>query len=339
MLFAACAPKFPTLTPDEFEQTIQQQNIILVDVRTPEEYDAGHIAGAMNIDWRSDSFADDAVRMLDKTKTLALYCKVGHRSHAAAGKLYAMGYRHIVELKGGFNAWQAAGKTIQAEVYECDEFLTPNGMSVKMHALVHASIWIEAGEKQIYVDPVSQLGNRAIDYTTMPTADFIIITHEHHDHLDKNAIHNLSHEDTQVIANHSSADILGKGTAMANGDKRPLTDNIMIETVPAYNITGGHLQFHPKGRDNGYILTIDDLRIYIAGDTEDIPEMAEIKDIDIAFLPCNQPYTMTPEQLIHSAKIIRPKVLFPYHYSNTNLTAIPPALAGEHINVRIRHYE
>ena len=249
-----------------------------------------------------------------------------------------MGYTHIVELQGGLEAWKAAGKTIQAEVYECDEFRTPNGMSVKLHALVHASIWIEAGDKQIFVDPVSQLGNRSIDYTTMPTADFILITHEHHDHLDKEAIHNLSHElYTQVIANQASADILGKGVVLANGGKRTLTDKITIEAVPAYNTTEGHLQFHPKGRDNGYILNIDGLRIYIAGDTEDIPEMADVKDIDIAFLPCNQPYTMTPEQVIKVAKIIRPKVLFPYHYSATDLSAIPAKLPD--MDVRIRHYE
>lgn len=340
MLFAACAPKFPALTPDEFEQAIAEPEVQLVDVRTPEEYEQGHIVGAMNIDWKSDSFADDAASMLDQSKTVALYCKGGRRSHAAAEKLHSMGYKNIVELQGGFEAWQAAGKTVQAEQYECDEFKTPNSMSVKLHALVHASIWIEAGDKQIFVDPVSQLGNRTIDYTTMPTADFILVTHEHHDHLDKKAIHDLSHDlYTQVIANKASADILGNGIVLANGDKRQLTDNISIEAVPAHNTTKGHQQFHPKGRDNGYILTIDGLRIYIAGDTEDIPEMADIKDIDIAFLPCNQPYTMTPEQVIKVAKIIRPKVLFPYHYSETDLSAISAALADEHIDVRIRHYE
>ena len=338
LLMAACAPKYPTVTPDEFEQTIAEPDVQLIDVRTQEEYEQGHIVGAMNIDWKSDSFVDDATSMLDKSKTVAVYCRVGHRSHEAGDKLYTVGYTHVVELQGGLEAWKAAGKTIQAEVYECDEFRTPNGMSVKLHALVHASIWIEAGDKQIFVDPVSHLGNRSIDYTTMPTADFILITHEHHDHLDKEAIHNLSHElYTQVIANQASVDILGKGIVMANGDKRTLTDKITIEAVPAYNTTEGHQQFHPKGRDNGYILNIDGLRIYIAGDTEDIPEMADVKDIDIAFLPCNQPYTMTPEQVIKVAKIIRPKVLFPYHYSDTDLSAIPAELPD--IDVRIRHYE
>ena len=340
ILLAACAPQFPSLTPDEFHQVIAEPDVQLVDVRTQAEYDRGYIVGAMNIDWQSSDFADDAAQLLDKSHTVALYCRAGHRSHAAARKLYAMGYKHIVELQGGLEAWQAAGKTVQANVFECDEFRTPGGQSVKLNALMHGSIWIEAADKQIFVDPVSQLGNRSVDYTTMPTADFILITHEHHDHLDKQAIHNLSHDVyTQLIANRSSVDILGQGIAMANGDRRQLTDCISVEAVAAYNTTEGHQQFHPKGRDNGYILTVDGLRIYIAGDTEDIPEMADIKDIDIAFLPCNQPYTMTPEQLVKVAGIIRPKVLFPYHYGDTDLSSITAALADENIDVRIRHYE
>lgn len=339
MLFAACAPKFPTLTPDEFEQAIANPDVQLIDVRTSDEYDAGYIIGAMNIDWRSDDFAQEALRLLDKDKTIAVYCKAGRRSHAAAGKLYSMGYKNIIELQGGFDAWQAAGKTFQADVYEYDEFTTANGKKVVFNALMHASIWIEAGDKQIFVDPVYHLGNRCVDYTTMPSADILLVTHEHRDHLDEEVISGLSHERTQLIVNHACADILGKGTAMANGDKLQLTDDISVEAVPAYNTTEEHLQFHPKGRDNGYILTIDGLRIYIAGDTEDIPEMENIKDIDIAFLPCNQPYTMTPEQLIKAAKVIRPKVLFPYHYSQTDLSPVPAALENENIDVRIRHYE
>jgi len=339
MWFAACAPKFPTLTPDEFEQTVAKPDVQLIDVRTPEEYNHGYIAGAMNIDWKSDEFADDAVRMLDRSKPIAVYCKAGRRSHAAAGKLYKMGYKDIVELKGGFEAWQAAGKTIQADVYECDTFLTRSGRTVTIHALMHASMWIEAGDKHIFVDPVTHLGNRSVDYTMMPAADVIVITHEHHDHLDQEAIRLLSRENTQVIANKASAEILGKGIVMENGDRRQLTDDISLEAVPAYNITDGHTQFHPKGRDNGYLLTVDGLTIYIAGDTEDIDEMAHLKDIDIAFLPCNQPYTMTPEQLIKAAESIRPKVLFPYHYSETDLTAISAPLNSKGIEVRIRHYE
>ena len=95
--------------------------------------------------------------------------------------------------------------------------------------------------------------------------------------------------------------------------------------------------FHPQGRDNGFVLTIDGLKIYIAGDTEDIPEMAGLKDIDVAFLPVNQPYTMTVEQCVNAAKVISPKVLIPYHFSSTDLSSLPDLLPE--INVLLRHME
>ena len=113
---------------------------------------------------------------------------------------------------------------------------------------------------------------------------------------------------------------------MANGDELSLQNDIHLDAVPAYNTTEGHQQFHPKGRDNGFILTLDGFRIYIAGDTEDIPEMAGMKDIDVAFLPVNQPYTMTVEQCVRAAKTLNPKVLIPYHFSQTDLSSLPEAL-------------
>ncbi len=231
----------------------------------------------------------------------------------------------------------ACGQAQKTVAYEVDEFLTKNGRTVKIHALVHASMWIEAGDMHIYVDPVTKSGNRKIDCSAMPKADVILVTHEHYDHLDKDAIRQLTKDGTQLIMNPAGAKAFGKGQSIANGDKLQLKDDVSVEAVPAYNTTKGHTQFHPKGRDNGYILTIDGLRIYIAGDTEDIEEMASISGIDIAFLPCNQPYTMTPEQVVKAAKLIRPKVLFPYHYSETDLTSIPAQLPD--IDVRIRHYE
>ncbi|MBR0390475.1 MAG: MBL fold metallo-hydrolase [Prevotella sp.] len=222
--------------------------------------------------------------------------------------------------------------------YEVDEFTTASGKTVKFHALMHACIRIQYDGKEIQIDPVSKLGNRSINYAAMPKADYIFVTHEHADHYDAAALKTLSADKTQLVMNKRCADMYGSGKVMANGDKLQLAD-VSVEAVPAYNSTVGREQFHPKGRDNGYILTIDGLRIYIAGDTEDIPEMAQIKDIDIAFLPCNQPYTMTPDQLVRAAKVIKPKVLFPYHYGQTDLNSIPAQLEGTGIDVRIRHYE
>ena len=231
--------------------------------------------------------------------------------------------------------------------YEVDEFKTKSGKTVKFHALMHACIRIEMDGKEIQIDPVAKLGDRTVDYAAMPKADYIFVTHEHGDHYDAKSIKQLTGEKTQLVMNKRCADMYGAGKVMVrsalgtlrsakNGDKLQLAD-ISVEAVPAYNYTEGHTLFHPKGRDNGYILTIDGLRIYIAGDTEDIPEMSKIKDIDIAFLPCNQPYTMTPDQLIRAAKVIKPKVLFPYHYGQTDLSTVPAQLKD--IDVRIRHYE
>lgn len=225
------------------------------------------------------------------------------------------------------------------QAYEVDSFTTPNGKTVRIHALVHSSMRIEYDGKEIQIDPVTKLGEKTIDYASMPKADYIFVTHEHFDHFDTTAIKLLTGNKTQLITNQSCATNLGYGTVMANGDMLSLADDFTVEAIPAYNTTEGHQQFHPKGRDNGFVLTLDGLRIYVAGDTEDIPEMAELKDIDIAFLPCNQPYTMTVEQLIHAARMFKPKVLFPYHYSKTDVSVIPSLLEADGIDVRIRHYE
>ncbi|MBO7609017.1 MAG: MBL fold metallo-hydrolase [Muribaculaceae bacterium] len=223
--------------------------------------------------------------------------------------------------------------------YETDTFTTPGGKKVTFYALMHGSIRIECDEIEIQVDPVKKLGDRTVDFTTMPKADYIFVTHEHGDHFDKDAIGQLTAEGTQLITNRRCADMLGYGNVMANGDHKEVAPDITVYAVPAYNTTDGHLQFHPKGRDNGFIFNIDGLRIYVAGDTEDIPEMADIHDIDIAFMPCNQPYTMTPDQLVKAARMVKPKVLFPYHYGQTDVSGIPTALQADGVDVRIRHYE
>lgn len=229
----------------------------------------------------------------------------------------------------------ACGQT----TFETDVFNTKSGKAVTFHALVHASIRIQYDGKEIQIDPVTKLGNKVIDYASMPKADYLLVTHEHFDHFNKDAIKVLTGDKTRFITNQRCAGMYGSGEIMKNGDKLQIANDITIEAIPAYNYTEGHTQFHPKGRDNGYILTIDGLRIYIAGDTEDIPEMSAIKNIDIAFLPCNQPYTMTPDQLVKAARTIKPKVVFPYHYGQTDVSGIPGQLRSDGIDVRIRHYE
>ena len=112
-----------------------------------------------------------------------------------------------------------------------------------------------------------------------------------------------------------------------------------IEAVPAYNTTPGREKYHPRHRDNGYILTLGGTRIYISGDTEDIPELADLKDIDIAFLPVNQPYTMTVQQAVHAAEMFSPKILYPYHYGDTKVEEIKEKLKNSNIDVRIREMQ
>ena len=222
---------------------------------------------------------------------------------------------------------------------QTDEFTTNSGKKVRFTCIKHASIQINYNGLDIEVDPVGKGMKPETDYSQFPKADIILVTHEHHDHFDRDAIAQLTKTSTKIYLNPAVHKMLGSGKALKNGDKVKVANDITIEAVPAYNTTPGREQFHPKGRDNGYILTLDGMRIYIAGDTEDIPEMANIKDISIAFLPCNQPYTMTIEQAANAAKIIKPKVLFPYHYNATPVNKLFPLLAKEGIKVLIRNYQ
>jgi len=220
-----------------------------------------------------------------------------------------------------------------------DEFTTKSGKKVTITCIKHASMQINYNGIEIEVDPVGFWLKPETDYATFPKANIILVTHEHKDHFDRAAIHELRTPATSIYVNQAVFGHFKNGLVMQNGETRKYANDITIEAVPAYNYTPDHQQYHPKGRDNGYVLTLDGLRIYIAGDTEDIPEMAELKDIDIAFLPCNQPYTMTIEQCVNAAKIIKPKVLFPYHYNDTPVHKISMQLAGSGIDVRIRDYK
>ena len=241
-------------------------------------------------------------------------------------------------LNAVFAATAASATTGDALDFQTDTFKTKEGKAVTITAIKHASLRIQYDGLEIQVDPVAKYAPET-DYSKFPKADVILVTHEHFDHFDRDAIATLKKDGAEIVANPAVQKMLGSGTALANGESRVLAKGIKLDAVPAYNTTPGHTQFHPKGRDNGYVLTIDGLRIYIAGDTEDIPEMASLKDIDVAFLPCNQPYTMTPEQVAKAARTIKPKVLFPYHYSQTSIKQVADLLTGSGIDVRIRNYQ
>ena len=338
-LGTACSQQaYQSVEVGEFARLLNGDGTQLVDVRTAEEYAEDHLEGAMNIDVKQGDFTAQALARLDRQRPVAVYCRSGRRSAEAAGLLAAEGFT-VTDLRGGIMAWKSASMPVTKDAHEVDVFQTKNGKTVRFHALMHASIRIEYDGCEIEIDPVRQLGDRTTDYTLMPKADYLFVTHEHRDHFDKEAIDLLSKESTRIVLNARCTEMLGRGEAMKNYDQLHLADGIRVEALPAYNTTEGRTQFHPKGRDNGYVLTLDGLRIYIAGDTEDIPEMGDIHDIDIAFLPCNQPYTMTTEQIARAARLIRPRVLFPYHYGQTDVSQLPTQLQADGIDVRIRHYE
>jgi L-ascorbate metabolism protein UlaG (beta-lactamase superfamily) len=218
--------------------------------------------------------------------------------------------------------------------FEKDTFQTAEG-ELKITFIGHGTLMFLFQDKVIHVDSWSDLA----DYNQLPEADIILLTHEHYDHLDLNAISSTKKKDTSIVLTEACSETIDGGLVLKNGDIKTVK-GIKIEAVPAYNVKhkrDNGQPFHPKGMGNGYIINFVDFRVYVAGDTEDIPEMKEIKDIDIAFLPMNLPYTMTPEMVADAAKIIRPKILYPYHYGNTDTNQLIELLRDQKdIEVRIR---
>jgi L-ascorbate metabolism protein UlaG (beta-lactamase superfamily) len=199
----------------------------------------------------------------------------------------------------------------------------------------HGTLMFRFAGKVIHVDPV----RREADYGVMPKADLVLVTHAHGDHLDPDAIAAIRTERTVVIGSPACAGRVDGAIVMANGETRTEA-GIRIEAVPAYNLVHtreGGQPYHPKGDGNGYVLTFGDVRVYVAGDTENTPEMKALQDIDVAFLPMNLPYTMTPEMVADAARAFRPRILYPYHFGNTDTGALLRLLEGvEGIEVRIR---
>ena len=216
--------------------------------------------------------------------------------------------------------------------------ITKNGKPIEITMFKHASLSIEYEGEMFYIDPVTKFGDVTVDYSTMPKADYILVTHEHGDHLDPLAIKELSKSDTVIILNATAQKQLGQGDIMANNQTKMLSKGVKLESVAAYNTTPGREKFHPKGNGNGYILDFEGTRIYIAGDTEDIPEMADIKDVELAFLPVNQPYTMTIDQAEKAALTISPKILVPYHYSNTPIEELKDRLDKDNSGIEVLIY-
>lgn len=221
--------------------------------------------------------------------------------------------------------------------FEKDVIATSEGDLV-MTMIGHGTLMFEFNKLIIHIDPVA----READYSKLPAADIILVTHEHGDHLDISVIEQIRKSTTTILLNGGSAERVEGGIAMKNGDSREV-NGIRIDAIPAYNIVhkrSDDQPYHPEGQGNGYILTMGGIRVYVAGDTENTPEMKALKNIDVAFLPMNVPYTMTPEMVADAAKAFRPKILYPYHYGQTDPNELVALLKDEKgIEVRIRKLE
>ncbi len=228
----------------------------------------------------------------------------------------------------------ASGATGGPSGFQTDVLKTSKG-DLKITFFGHASLMFVFEGKTIYIDPVS----RYADYGSLPKADLVLVTHQHGDHFEPKAIEAVAKKGTIVILTRACGNDIPGSIVMQNGDTRTEL-GISIEAVPAYNLVhkrDNGLPYHPKGEGNGYVITFGTTRVYVAGDTENTPEMKALKGIDCAFLPMNLPYTMTPEMVADAAKAFKPKILYPYHYGETDPAKLVTLLSGEkEIEVRIR---
>ena len=206
---------------------------------------------------------------------------------------------------------------------------------VRITPIYHASVLIQAEGKNIYIDPV-----RPGNFDGLPKADLILITHDHADHMDPVTIAKLSKPGTQIMAPPAVVQTVTSADSITNGETRtwgPWT----IEAIPAYNLKRGPapgVLYHPKGRGNGYVLTYGGKRFYFSGDTEGIPEMRALKNIDVAFVCMNLPYTMTPAEAADAVKAFHPRVVIPYHDRGTDTSIFQKDLQGTGIQVRILNW-
>lgn len=202
---------------------------------------------------------------------------------------------------------------LRAEAHAADTFETSAG-PITIRPVSHASFVMETPKGTIYVDPVGDPSQ----YADFPTADLILITHEHGDHYSEETLQAIKADATQMITNPAVMGKLSDGlksntTEVANGGTATFND-MTIEAIPAYNTTEDRLNFHPQGRDNGYVLNFDGFRVYISGDTEDIPEMRELQNIDLAFVCMNLPFTMDAIAAASAVSEFGPTYVYPYHY-------------------------
>lgn len=228
----------------------------------------------------------------------------------------------------------ASSVMLSGENYERDIIKTSEG-NLEITFIGHGTIMMKWDEKIIHIDPYGAMA----DYSSMPKADLVLLTHHHGDHLDIHAIDKVKTEKTKFYLTELCYNHLKYGEILKNGDEA-FFENIKIKAIPAYNIVhkrDNGEPYHKKGEGNGYVLTFGDVNILVAGDTENIPEIKALKGIDYAFLPMNIPYTMTPEMVKDAVTAFSPKVLYPYHYGNTDTDKLLEIMKDvEGIEIRIR---
>ena len=217
-----------------------------------------------------------------------------------------------------------------------------SGGNITVHPVNHASVVLETPAGTIYIDPVGD----AAAYSGFPAPDLILVTHEHGDHYKADTLSAIIADNTVMITNPAvfgmlPDDLKAKASEVANGGSSEF-NGVSIEAIPAYNTTADRLNFHPQGRDNGYVLGFDGLRVYVSGDTEDIPEMRALTGIDLAFVCMNLPFTMDINQAASAVAEFKPKYVYPYHYRGRDGgTQDPEAFAklvGDAVEVKLGNW-
>ena len=227
------------------------------------------------------------------------------------------------------------GAWAQEAALDGDSVPTAQG-DIIVHPVDHASLVLGFGDAVIYVDPVGG----AARYDGLPAPTAVLVTHEHGDHYDAPTLEGIA-GGAPLIVNPAVYGMLperlkANATAMANGDTGAVA-GLPIRAVPAHNTTADRLRYHPEGRDNGYVLTLGGKLVYIAGDTEPTPGMLELTDIEVAILPMNLPFTMSPEQAAEAINTFKPRIVYPYHYGESDLTVLETAV-GPDTELRLRDW-
>jgi L-ascorbate metabolism protein UlaG (beta-lactamase superfamily) len=215
-----------------------------------------------------------------------------------------------------------------------DTIATEDG-ALRIFPINHATLVLEWKDRALYVDPVG--GAKA--FQSLPKPDLILVTDIHGDHFSKETLAELAGPNTKLVcpaavADQMTPDLRNSAIILTNGQTGELL-GIKIEAIPMYNLTPERLKFHNKGRGNGYVVTLGGKRIYLSGDTEDIPEMRALKNIDVAFVCMNLPYTMTEEQAAQAVRAFKPRIVYPYHYRGSDINKFKE-LVGTDVGVDVR---